>query len=149
MSKGSNRPREFADPHLLGGGRKTTSMPLNFVPPDCQLQAECDRLRMDPMGSANLNSMFMLIRTFLKGIRQFCQTVGDERRCGFNLERLCRIHHVVRSKPVVQPASRLPCPLRLHGLRNRRSKGNHVVTHFSFDGGYALKVNPGMRAKSL
>ena len=83
---------------------------------------------MLPVRAPHRGRVLKLQRPRLQHRQQLLNVFAQNGRRRLDLQRLRRIHHIVRRQPVMQPAR-----LGTNLLRNRRGKGDHVVLYFRFD----------------
>ena len=130
MRERPHRAGELAHAHPFGGPLEAPDVALHLGVPTGQLQAKGDGLGVHAMGASGHGRVLELLRAPLEHKRQPPQVFGDDGRCGLHLQRLRRVHNVIRREPIVQPARGLRV-IDLFG--DRRGEGDHVMLHLGFN----------------
>ncbi len=144
MAEGTHGAGELADAHVFGGGVKAGDIPLRFRIPVEQLEPKRCRLSVNAVSAPNSRRVLELERALFQDRSKFFELRRDDRGGGFDLQRLRRIHHIVRRQAIVQPA-RLGADL----LSERGGKGEDVMFDLGLDLLNSLDVNLATFANSF
>ena len=108
MAECAHRAGKLADTHILCCGIEAHQVALDLRIPVQQLQSERGRLRVDAVRAADRRCVLELQRAPLQHLLQPEDALMQQPGGSLHLQRLRRIHHIVRGQAVVQPA-RLGC----------------------------------------
>jgi hypothetical protein len=144
MREGSHGARDLAHAQVFGGRAQPFEVAPRFAVPDRKLKSEGDRLGMHAVGAADLHGVFELEGPPPQHRAQTLQPGQQNLARLPDLQRLRRIHDVVRSEPVMQPPRRFGLARRPHALGYRGGKRNHVVPDFLLDLQYPSRIEGGM-----
>ena len=128
MAKGAHRARKLANPHVFRSRIEANQVAVDLRIPVQQLQPEGGRLSVHAVRAADGRRVLELDRSPPKHLFQPQDAMAQQPGSRLHLQRLRRVHHVVRGEAVVQPA-RLGTDL----LRHRRGERDHIVLHFGLD----------------
>ncbi len=135
-----HRARDFSHGHLLRGCAKALEVAPVLRMPVGNLQAKGDRLGVDSVRAPDLRRVLEFLGAALEHFPEPHQAVLNEARRLADLQRLRRVHDVVRGKTVVQPACRLGIA---DGFAHGHRKRDDVVLHLGFQFIDARNINLG------
>ena len=93
---------------------------------------------MNAVGPADLRRVLKFVRALFQHFTEALEPRLNQARSLAHLQRLRRIHHVVRRQAVMQPARR--CGIADRFAHSQR-KGNDVVPHACFDLQHARRIH--------
>src|SRR5579864_425978 len=128
MGEIADRAGKFAHAHLFRCALQTAKVARDFRMPVCQLESKGDGLGVDPMRASDHGSMLELVGAAMQDIAKLLKVPEDYLRGGLDLQRLGRVHYIVRGQAVMEPAS-MGADLFCDGC----SEGDHIVFYLGFD----------------
>jgi hypothetical protein len=141
VAEGPDRAGELANPHVLGRGIKARQVAIHLRIPVEQLQPEGGRFSMHAVGAADDGRVLELESAPPQHFFQAKDALAQQPGGGLHLQRLRRIHHVIRGQPVVQPAG-----FGADLLRYRSGEGDDVMLHLGLDLMDACQIEVGLVA---
>ncbi len=145
VGMGADRPRDRADADDVPGPRQAVGVALELGEPAGGLEAEGDRLGVDPVRAADHRRVAMLEREPADDLDEPRQLSLDDAGRVAQDDRGRRVEHVRARQPVMEPAALGPEP-----LGDRAQEGNDVVLRLPLDLVRSLRVDvPDLVANAL
>jgi hypothetical protein len=138
MREGPHGARDLPHPHRLPRALQPLEIPARLDEPQGGLEAKGHGLRVDAVGPAHAEGVFVLERQHLDHAPEALEARQDELRRLLKLQRLSRVHHVRGGEADVNEAR-----VGAEGLLEVGQEGDHVVPGGGFDLVDPLRVDGG------